>query len=164
MLYELLVRVMSQFSWPAEAVYPPKCFALERCCVTRAQNSVCHTGTCAFESPANSFAFPFNNDPRAKGCERGSSPLLLSVILSFIQQAAEHETLLRRKSTPWNKNDLGGVASLMALCKSRAFMAFPSTRSQQTSTGCHSSHYTIHPQQETQPDRPIGYGAFGVVW
>lgn len=57
-----------------------------------------------------------------------------------------------------------GVASLMAVCKSRAFMAFPSTHSQQPSTGCHSSHYTLHPQQETQPDRPIGYGAFGVVW
>lgn len=52
----------------------------------------------------------------------------------------------------------------MAVCKSRTFMAFPSTRSQQPSTGCHNSHYAPQPQQETQPDRPIGYGAFGVVW
>ena len=108
----------------------------------------------------------FNNDPRAKGCERAALLLLLSVILSLFQQAAEHATLLRGQATPWNKNDLGGsgVASLMAVCKSRAFMAYPSTRSQQPSTGCHSSHYTLQPQQETQPDRPIGYGAFGVVW
>lgn len=106
------------------------------------------------------------NCPSVKGCEKESSLLFLSVFPSLFQQTAEHAALLKRKSTPWSKNDLGsrGVASLMAVCKSRAFMAFPSTHSQQPSTGCHSSHYTLHPQQETQPDRPIGYGAFGVVW
>lgn len=43
-------------------------------------------------------------------------------------------------------------------------MAFPSTHSQQPSTSCHNSHYAPLAQQETQPDKPIGYGAFGVVW
>ncbi|XP_015762223.1 PREDICTED: serine/threonine-protein kinase NLK2-like [Acropora digitifera] len=106
------------------------------------------------------------NCPSVKGCEKEPSLLFLSVFPSLFQQTAEHAALLKRKSTPWSKNDLGSrsVASLMAVCKSRAFMAFPSTHSQQPSTGCHSSHYTLHPQQETQPDRPIGYGAFGVVW
>lgn len=56
-----------------------------------------------------------------------------------------------------------GNARLMALCKSRSFMAFPSAPSQQTAV-FHNHHYAPQTQQETQPDRPIGYGAFGVVW
>lgn len=42
-------------------------------------------------------------------------------------------------------------------------MAFPSAPSQQTPV-FHNHHYAPQMQQETQPDRPIGYGAFGVVW
>ncbi|EDO30527.1 predicted protein [Nematostella vectensis] len=54
----------------------------------------------------------------------------------------------------------------MALCKGRiasGFMALPTTHSQRTPV-FHSRHYAPQMQQQNHPDRPIGYGAFGVVW
>lgn len=69
---------------------------------------------------------------------------------------------------PWSvtSNGCRRFLVLMAVCKSRtrAFMAaFPSSRSQKPSL-YRNSHYAPQTQQESHPDRPIGYGAFGVVW
>lgn len=57
----------------------------------------------------------------------------------------------------------------MALCKSTrcggsGLMAFPTTHSQRTPV-FHNRHYASQMQsQGNHPDRPIGFGAFGVVW
>lgn len=110
------------------------------------------------------------DSPRAASTDRGEGMLEKIAIshkwFSFSLSASCWICNAPRASTTWPLNDLGGwsIASLMAVCKSRSLMAFPSTHSQQPSTSCHNSHYAPLAQQETQPDKPIGYGAFGVVW
>lgn len=55
----------------------------------------------------------------------------------------------------------------MAVCKSRAYPSADVANSSSIAMFAgdfHASRHACPPAENTSPDRPIGYGAFGVVW
>lgn len=132
-LAELLVCVILAFSWPFVVVNArPECFALQGVAWRVRRTVLCHTATCAFESPAVSLSayYPTKKELRqrsqAKGCKRKSLSLLSDFPSSF-QQAAEHATLLRRQHHGIRMTRVTEASRLWWLC-ARAGLSWRSPR------------------------------------